>query len=55
VTLTSVNLLGILQAPFSYRFYETVQNLRATLAAGITMVRDAAGADAGIKQAVAEG
>ena len=51
MTLTSVNLLGILQAPFSYRFYETVQNLRATLAAGITMVRDAAG----IKQAVAEG
>jgi imidazolonepropionase-like amidohydrolase len=51
VTLTSVNLLGILQTPFSYRFYETVQNLRATLAAGITMVRDAAG----IQQAVADG
>jgi len=43
------------QTPFSYRFYETVQNLRATLAAGITMVRDAAGADAGIKKAVADG
>jgi predicted amidohydrolase YtcJ len=43
VTLTSINLLGIVQTPFSYRFYETVQNLRATLAAGITMVRDAAG------------
>jgi imidazolonepropionase-like amidohydrolase len=55
VTLTSINLLGIVQTPFSYRFYETVQNLRATLAAGITMVRDAAGADAGIKQAVADG
>jgi imidazolonepropionase-like amidohydrolase len=55
VTLTSINLLGIVQTPFSYRFYETVQNLRATLAAGITMVRDAAGADAGIKKAVADG
>jgi imidazolonepropionase-like amidohydrolase len=55
VTLTSINLLGIVQTPFSYRFYETVQNLRATLAAGITMVRDAAGADAGIKRAVADG
>jgi imidazolonepropionase-like amidohydrolase len=55
VTLTSINLLGIVQTPFSYRFYETVQNLRATLAAGITMVRDAAGADAGIRQAVADG
>jgi imidazolonepropionase-like amidohydrolase len=55
VTLTSINLLGIVQTPFSYRFYETVQNLRATLAAGITMVRDAAGADAGIKKAVVDG
>jgi len=45
----------ILQAPFSYRFFETVKNLAATLAAGITMVRDAAGADAGVKKAVADG
>jgi imidazolonepropionase-like amidohydrolase len=44
-----------LQAPFSYRFFETVKNLAATLAAGITMVRDAAGADAGVKKAVADG
>jgi imidazolonepropionase-like amidohydrolase len=55
VTLTSVDLMGILQKPFSYRFYETVQNLRATLEAGITTVRDAAGADAGIKRAVEDG
>ena len=55
VTLTNINLLGILQAPFSYRFFETVKNLAATLAAGITMVRDAAGADAGVKKAVADG
>ena len=55
VTLSSVDLMGMLQKPFSYRFYETAQNLAATLAAGITCVRDAAGADAGIKQAVADG
>jgi imidazolonepropionase-like amidohydrolase len=55
VTLTSIDLLGILHAPFSYRFFQTVQNLAATLAAGITCVRDAAGADAGVKQAVADG
>jgi imidazolonepropionase-like amidohydrolase len=55
VTLSSVNLLGILQAPFSYRFFETVQNLAATLRTGITCVRDAAGADAGVKRAVADG
>jgi imidazolonepropionase-like amidohydrolase len=55
VTLTSVDLMGILQAPFSYRFFQTVQNLAATLRVGITSVRDAAGADAGVKQAVADG
>jgi imidazolonepropionase-like amidohydrolase len=55
VTLSSVDLLGMLQAPFSYRFFETVRNLSATLAAGITTVRDAAGADAGVKRAVADG
>jgi imidazolonepropionase-like amidohydrolase len=55
VTLTNINLLGIIQAPFSYRFFETVKNLAATLATGITMVRDAAGADAGVRKAVADG
>ena len=47
--------MGILQKPFSYRFFQTVRNLAATLEAGITTVRDAAGADAGVKQAVADG
>jgi imidazolonepropionase-like amidohydrolase len=55
VTLSDVNLLGLLQAPFSYRFFQTVQNLAATLRVGITTVRDAAGADAGVRQAVADG
>jgi imidazolonepropionase-like amidohydrolase len=55
VTLGDVNLLGHLQRPFSYRFYQAVGNLAATLAAGITTVRDAAGADAGVKRAVADG
>jgi imidazolonepropionase-like amidohydrolase len=55
VTLSTIDLMAILQRPFSYRFFETVRNLAASLAAGITTVRDAAGADAGIKQAVADG
>ena len=55
VTLSDVDLLGHLQRPFSYRFYQAVGNLAATLAAGITTVRDAGGADAGIKRAVADG
>ncbi|HEX2626834.1 MAG TPA: amidohydrolase family protein [Candidatus Limnocylindrales bacterium] len=35
--------------------YEALAGLRATLDAGVTTVRDAAGADAGIRRAVAEG
>jgi imidazolonepropionase-like amidohydrolase len=55
VTISDVDLLGHLQRPFSYRFYQAIGNLAATLAAGVTTVRDAGGADAGIKQAVADG
>jgi imidazolonepropionase-like amidohydrolase len=44
-----------LQTPFSYRFYDAIRNMEATLAAGITTVRDAGGADLGVKQAVEEG
>src|SRR3990172_2356664 len=40
--------------PFSYRFYEAAANLRATLRTGITSVRDAGGADLGIKQALTD-
>jgi imidazolonepropionase-like amidohydrolase len=55
VTLSSISLLASLQTPLSYRFFETVRNLAATLEAGVTTVRDAAGADAGVKRAVADG
>jgi imidazolonepropionase-like amidohydrolase len=44
-----------LQTPFSYRFYDAIKNLGATLRIGITTVRDAGGADLGVKQAVEEG
>ena len=44
-----------LHTPFSYRFYDAIRNLEATLAAGITTVRDAGGADLGVKQAVDDG
>ncbi|WP_327400925.1 amidohydrolase family protein [Streptomyces sp. NBC_01288] len=55
LTLNGIGLLGALQKPFSYQFYEAAVNLRRTLEAGITTVRDAAGADLGIKQAVDDG
>ncbi|HEV7655248.1 MAG TPA: amidohydrolase family protein [Mycobacteriales bacterium] len=44
-----------LQTPFSYPYFEAVRNLRATLDLGITTVRDAGGADLGVKEAVAAG
>jgi imidazolonepropionase-like amidohydrolase len=55
VTISSVDLWGAAQRPFSYQFYEAARNLQATLAIGITNVRDAGGADLGIKEAVANG
>ena len=44
-----------LQTPFSYRFYDAIKNLDATIRIGITTVRDAGGADLGVKRAVEEG
>ncbi|MBO0807929.1 MAG: amidohydrolase family protein [Actinobacteria bacterium] len=51
VTVSAPDLLALAQAPFSLQFYEAARNLRATLAAGITTVRDAGGADLGIRVA----
>lgn len=45
----------MLARPFSYQFYEAARNLSATLDCGITTVRDAAGADLGIRQASIDG
>ena len=44
-----------MQEPFSVAFFRMVENLRTTLGLGITTVRDASGADAGLKLAVEEG
>ena len=55
VMLSGVDMLRLLQTPFSYGFYEAVHNLRRTLALGITSVRDAGGADLGVAQAVRNG
>lgn len=55
VTASGVDVMDRLTKPFSYQFYEAARNLEATLATGVTTVRDAGGADLGIKQAVADG
>lgn len=44
-----------LETPFSMKFYQAAQYLEKTLQAGITTVRDAGGADLGVKTAVETG
>jgi imidazolonepropionase-like amidohydrolase len=55
VMFSGIDILRELQTPFSYRFFLAAQNLGSTLRVGITSIRDAAGADAGVKLAVDRG
>jgi len=55
VVIDRIDFMRELETPFSYWFYVAIENLRKTLAIGITTVRDAAGADLGMKMAVEEG
>ena len=55
VIVGSIDTMRLLQMPFSYRFFQAAKNLEATLRIGITSVRDAGGADLGVKQAVEDG
>jgi imidazolonepropionase-like amidohydrolase len=55
LTMEGINIARDMATPFSLRFYRSVQYMRRTLEAGITSVRDAGGADAGMKRAVEEG
>jgi imidazolonepropionase-like amidohydrolase len=54
-TLSTVDPWRLANQPFSYQFYETAKNLAVTLEVGITTIREAGGADLGIKEAVANG
>ncbi len=55
VVLEHIDAFRLMLAPFSYQFYVAARNLRTLLGLGITTVRDAHGADLGIKRAVADG
>jgi len=55
VMISDVDSLRLAYTPFSYAFYEAERNLGLTIAAGITTVRDAGGADLGVKKAVDDG
>lgn len=55
IMLENPNIFNLAQMPFSLHFYRAVDYMRRTLDAGITTVRDAGGADLGVKQAVEDG
>ncbi len=55
VMLEGLNIPKMLTTPFSYNFYKALSHMRRTIDAGITTVRDAGGADLGLKQAQADG
>ena len=55
VLMSGVDTLRQLQTPYSQVYFEAARNLRRTLALGITSVRDAAGADLGVAEAVRTG
>jgi imidazolonepropionase-like amidohydrolase len=55
LTFSHIDQWKIVQRPFSYQFFEAARNMAATLAVGITSVRDAGGTDLGVKQAQMDG
>jgi imidazolonepropionase-like amidohydrolase len=55
LVLEGIHLVRDMATPFSLRFFNSVGHMRRTVEAGVTSVRDAGGADAGMKQAVETG
>ena len=53
--ISHLDLWRIIHEPFSLPFYEAARNMEVTLATGITTVRDAGGADLGLKEAKERG
>ncbi len=55
IMMTEFDIQRSLTTPLSFTFYEAIHNMRATLEAGVTTIRDAGGADRGVKMAVERG
>ncbi len=55
ITSTEFDIQKKFTTPLTFTFYETMHNLKHTLEAGVTTIRDAGGADRGIKLAVERG
>jgi imidazolonepropionase-like amidohydrolase len=53
--IEGVNMAKMMTEPFSLKFYQAARHMRNTIDAGITSVRDAGGADLGVKTAVEQG
>ena len=55
IMIEGVNIPKMMTEPFSLKFYQAARHMRNTIDAGITSVRDAGGADLGVKTAVEQG
>jgi imidazolonepropionase-like amidohydrolase len=55
VTLSTVDVAEIMRTPLSAWTLATAANCRTTLEGGVTLIRDCAGADAGMRDAIALG
>lgn len=55
LVMSDINTVRRINSPFSLHFFEAVRNARDTLAGGVTTVRDAGGADAGLRSAIESG
>src|SRR5206468_488244 len=55
VNFSTVDQIEVLRTPVTQLVLEAAQNARLTLEAGVTFVRDAGGADAGIRGAFDRG
>lgn len=55
VILDNPSQMQIIETPFSLQFFSAAVNLKKTLDIGITSIRDAGGADLGVKEAVDRG
>lgn len=55
VCLSSIDAMELMRTPVTQWALESAQNLRRTLEGGVTSVRDACGADAGVRASVERG
>jgi imidazolonepropionase-like amidohydrolase len=53
--LEGMDMQKSMNTPFSFNFFQAIDHMRRTVEAGITAVRDAGGADLGVKNAVEKG